>query len=61
MNRDSWLWNHIGRISGMVLFLAAFIATAFLAVIGFRPAIVLLLVLIAGVAMIAIGWRMHRA
>jgi len=57
--RSSWLWEHIGRLSGLVLGMFAFAFVAFLAVIGFRPALFLLVLVVSGVAMIAIGGRMR--
>lgn len=55
----SWLYDHIGRISGVVLGLIAFGFVAFLAAIGSKPALGLVIVLVVGVAMIAIGGRMR--
>jgi hypothetical protein len=54
-----WLYNHIGRLAGLFLGLLAFAWVAFLATIGYRPAFFLLMLILAGVAMIAIGGRLR--
>jgi hypothetical protein len=53
--RSSWLYDHIGRLAGIVLLLLAIAFLAFLAVLGFAPALGLLVVFVAGVLMIALG------
>lgn len=54
-----WLYHHIGRLSGGVLFLFAFAALAFLAVIGSTQALGLLLVIVAGFVIIVVGGHMR--
>jgi hypothetical protein len=56
----SWLWAHIGRISGLVLGLLALAFLTLLAVVGFRAADGILIFVIAMVVMIVIGGRLHR-
>lgn len=55
----SWLAGHIGRLAGGVLGLAAIAFLAFLAVLGFAPALGVLIVVVAGVAMISLGGAMR--
>lgn len=50
-----WLYNHIGRLAGIVLGLCFVGFVAFLAVLGYPPAIGLLVVAVAGVLLIALG------
>lgn len=57
----SWLYNHIGRLSGGVLGLIAFIGIAFLAAIGSKPALGLLVVVLFGVFVIAVGSRLRSS
>lgn|GEM_PF-1772852 len=57
----SWLWDHIGRVAGITLGLLAFAGMVFLAAIGFKPALFLIVLLVAGVAIIAVGGRIRSA
>ena len=57
----SWLWDHAGRLSGIALGLLALAALVFLAAIGFRPALFLVVLLVAGVVIIAVGGRIRSA
>lgn len=54
-----WLWDHIGRISGIVLglFLAAVLGLLMAA--GYSAAGFLLLLVLGGMVMIAVGGRIH--
>ncbi len=54
-----WLWDHAGRLAGALLGLLAFGATVFLAAIGFKPALFLVVLLVAGVVLIAVGGRIR--
>ncbi|HUY30000.1 MAG TPA: hypothetical protein VMV02_03280 [Acidimicrobiales bacterium] len=55
----SWLWAHAGRLAGIALAVVAFAAMVFLAAIGFRPALFLVVLLVTGVAVIAVGGRIR--
>lgn len=57
--RARWLWDHAGRIAGVGLVLLAFAAMVFLAAIGFKPALFLVVLLVAGFVMIALGGRIR--
>ena len=56
-----WLWDHIGRIAGLVLGLAAFALVVVLAAAGWPPAYGLVVLVVIGVAMIAVGGRIKGA
>lgn len=56
-----WLWDHIGRISGILLGLVAFAFLVVLAAVGWPPAYGLLVLAVVGVAMIAVGGRIKGA
>jgi hypothetical protein len=56
----SWLWAHIGRISGIVLGLVALAFLVLLAVVGFRAADGILIFVLAMGVLIALGGRLHR-
>jgi hypothetical protein len=56
----TWLWDHIGRIAGTLLGLALVAAIALLAAAGFKPALVLLLVVVAGAGLVALGGRLRE-
>ena len=58
-NRRQWLWGHIGRLSGIVLGIVAFAFLVLLAALGWPPASALVVVVVIGVAMIAIGGRIR--
>lgn len=55
----AWLWDHIGRITGLFLGALALFALAFLSIIGFHPALGLLVVIVIGFLLIALGGRMR--
>lgn len=57
----TWLWDHIGRLAGIALGVLAFAALVFLAAIGFKPALFLIVLLVAGVVIIAVGGRIRSA
>jgi len=59
--RGQWLWDHAGRIAGLGLGALAFAAMVFLAAIGFRPALFLVVLLVVGIAIIAVGGRIRGA
>jgi hypothetical protein len=59
VSRRRWLWDHIGRISGIVLGLLAFSFLVLLATLGWSPALTIVVVLVIGVAMIALGGRLR--
>jgi hypothetical protein len=56
---SGWLWDHIGRLTGLLLGACAFGFLVFLALIGSKPALGLVVVLVAGFAMIALGGVMR--
>jgi|GEM_PF-1523517 hypothetical protein len=58
-NEGSWLWNHIGRIAGTLLGVCAFAGIAFLAAIGSRSALGLLIVLVVFFLVITVGARIR--
>lgn len=53
------LRDHIGVISGLFLGFIAFCLVVLLAVKGFEPAVTLLVVVVVGVLLIALGARMR--
>ena len=59
--RAGWLWDHAGRLAGAVLGSPAFGATVFVAAIGFKPALFLVVLLVAGIVIIAVGGRIRSA
>jgi hypothetical protein len=54
-----WLYDHIGRLSGIVLGLIAVAFLAFLASVGYEPALGLLVVVIVGIVLIILGGKMR--
>ena len=56
-----WLWDHLGRIAGIALGLAAFALVVVLAAAGWPPAYGLIVLVVIGVAMIAVGGRIKGA
>jgi hypothetical protein len=59
LSRRRWLWDHSGRLSGVVLGLLGCVFLGFLAAAGWAPAIGLLVCIAAGVGLIAIGGRVR--
>ena len=57
----SWLYNHIGRLSGLFLVSIAMLSLAFLAAIGVTAALGILVFLFGGVLLIVLGGKVHRA
>ena len=57
--RGQWLWDHAGRLAGAALGVIALASMVFLAAIGFKPALYLVVLLAVGVATIAIGGRIR--
>lgn len=55
-----YLWAHAGMISGWILGTLAFCFLAFLSIIGYRPAIAMLVCFVAFFGMIALGARFRR-
>jgi len=55
------LWDHIGVISGVVLGLLFFAFLVVLAAAGYTPAFGLIVVIVIGVALVALGGRVHGA
>ena len=55
----SWLYNHIGRLSGLALGLVFVALLVVLAANGYAPATSLLVVAVAGFLMISIGSMMR--
>ena len=56
-----YLWAHIGVISGGVLGSILFGFLAFLALIGYRPAIALVVCIVGFVVLIVLGGRFRNA
>lgn len=54
-----WLWDHIGRISGIVLGLIVAAVLCLLMAAGYSAAGFLLLLVLGGMVMIAVGGRIH--
>jgi hypothetical protein len=58
--RPPWrLWDHIGVISGLVLGLATFGFLVLLAALGDPDALTLIVFIVAGIALVYFGGRMH--
>jgi hypothetical protein len=55
----SWLYNHIGRLSGLALGLIFVVLLLVLAANGYEPATSLLAIVVAGFLMISIGSMMR--
>jgi hypothetical protein len=55
----SWLYNHIGRLSGLALGLLFVALLVVLAANGYAPATSLLVVVVAGFLMISLGSMMR--
>lgn len=54
-----WLWDHIGRLSGLVLGALAFAFLCLLAALGWAPAYGLVVIVVVGVLMIVVGGRIR--
>jgi len=57
--RRSWLVDHIGRLAGLLLGLVVVAFVVLLALAGYPPAISLLVVVVASVAIVAIGAQLR--
>jgi fucose permease len=55
----SWLYNHIGRLAGIVLGLFVIAVITLLAIAGYEPAISLLVVIVSGFLIISVGGKMR--
>lgn len=58
-SRRQWLWDHIGRLTGLFLGLCAFAFIVLLASLGWTPAYALVVVVLIGMALIIVGGRMR--
>ncbi|MDA8035625.1 MAG: hypothetical protein M0T71_15930 [Actinomycetota bacterium] len=58
-SRIRWLWDHIGRISGLLLGLLAFAFLVLLASVGWTPAYGIIVVILIGILLIILGGRMR--
>ena len=56
-----WLGDHIGRILGILLGTVTVVVLALFASLGFRPALYILVFIIAGFVLIIGGGMIHRA
>lgn len=56
----SWLFDHIGRLLGILGGLLAVAVLAFLASLGFRPALYIIVFFLSGVVLIVFGGKIHR-
>jgi hypothetical protein len=54
-----WLYNHIGRLSGLALGLLFVVLLLVLAANGYEPATSLLVIIVAGFLMISLGSMMR--
>lgn len=59
VSRRQWLWDHIGRLSGLFLGACAFAFICLLAALGWAPAYGLVVIVVVGVLMIAVGGRIR--
>jgi hypothetical protein len=59
IREHGWLYNHIGRLSGLALGLIFVILLLVLAANGYEPAISLLAIIFAGFLMISLGSMMR--
>lgn len=53
------LYDHVGMVAGAILAALALGGTLFLAAVGFTPALLLLVLVFAGVVLIAVGGRLR--
>lgn len=54
-----WLYDHIGRISGIVLGLFVVAVIALLSIVGYQPATTLLVIIVTGFLIITVGGKMR--
>ena len=54
-----WLWEHAGRLAGIVLGMLAVAFLAILAIAGYTAAALFIPVLVAGIVLIIVGGRIH--
>jgi hypothetical protein len=59
VSRRQWLWDHAGRLGGIVLGFFAIAFLAILAVAGYTPAVLFIPVIVAGLVLIILGGRIH--
>lgn len=59
ISRKQWFWEHIGRLSGIVLGLFAIAFLSLLAVAGYTPAALFIPLVIAGLVLIILGGRIR--
>ncbi|MDA8289522.1 MAG: hypothetical protein M0014_13955 [Actinomycetota bacterium] len=59
ISKRRWVWDHIGRISGIVLGLLLTAVLCLLMAAGYSAAGFLLLLVLGGMVMIAVGGRIH--
>jgi hypothetical protein len=57
--RRSWLWDHIGRLAGLLIAMVAIAFVSLLAFAGFLPAEGVLVFLVVVLIMIGVGGRLH--
>lgn len=55
----SWLYDHIGRLAGLLIGALVVAVIALLAIAGYQPAMTLLVIFVAGVLVIAVGGKMR--
>lgn len=58
---SSWLYDHIGRLTGLGLGLLVLIGLLWLAAIGFTPALAIIVFFVSGILLIIGGGKIHRA
>jgi hypothetical protein len=59
VSRRRWLWEHAGRLGGIVLGLFSIAFLAILALAGYTPAALFIPVIIAFLVLIIVGGRIH--
>jgi hypothetical protein len=59
ISRRQWLWEHAGRLAGVVLGIFAIAFLSLLAVAGYTPAALFIPVVGAFLVLIIVGGRVH--
>jgi hypothetical protein len=59
ISKRQWLWEHAGRLAGIVLGIFAIAFLALLAVAGYTPAALFIPVVGAFLVLIIVGGRVH--
>jgi hypothetical protein len=59
ISRRQWLWEHVGRLAGIVLGVLAVAFMVILALAGYTPAALFIPVVVAFLVLIIVGGRLH--